>query len=353
MSNLEQDPLETVCVGTAPDGPVAEFLTGRDVVLGGPRGMKVTRTLPNRDRRMVGAWCFIDYYGPETAVMRLPPHPHTGLQTVSWLVQGEILHRDSVGSEQLVKPGQLNLMTAGRAISHSEESPGETVLHGVQLWIALPDSQRKVAPHFEHHQALPELGGAGASVTVILGELGGATSPAQTYTPLVGAEINLDGGAEITIPLRPDFEHALLGLTGAVEVAETETAQETEAETGTEAGSEAGSEAGTEAGTETGTDGGEDAVLEPGPLLYLGSGRDHLSLRARRPARLLLIGGEPFEEEIIMWWNFVGRTHEEIAGYREEWTTGTAFGTVDGFDGAALPAPTLPVTPMRPRGRRR
>ncbi|GIG81233.1 pirin family protein [Planotetraspora kaengkrachanensis] len=339
MSNLEQDPQATVSVGTAPEGPAAEFLTGRDVVLGGPRGMKVTRTLPNRDRRMVGAWCFIDYYGPETAVMRLPPHPHTGLQTVSWLVQGEILHRDSVGSEQLIKPGQLNLMTAGRAISHSEESLSETVLHGIQLWIALPESQRKVAPHFEHHQALPELGVPGASVTVILGELGGATSPARIYTPLVGAEISLDGGAEITVPLRPDFEHALLGLTGAVDVLDAETEQETETDK--------------EKGAAAETDGGEGVVLEPGPLLYLGSGRDHLTLRARRPSRLLLLGGEPFEEEIIMWWNFVGRTHEEIAGYREEWTTGTAFGTVDGFDGASLPAPALPVTPMRPRGRHR
>ncbi|MFD0731162.1 pirin family protein [Planotetraspora mira] len=339
MSNLERDPQETICAGTEAEGPVAELLAGRDVVLGGTRGMKVTRTLPNRDRRMVGAWCFIDYYGPATHLMSVPPHPHTGLQTVSWLVQGEILHRDSVGSEQLIKPGQLNLMTAGRAISHSEESLRETVLHGVQLWVALPESQRNVAPHFEHHQALPVLGGADANVTVLMGELDGATSPAQTYTPLVGAEISLDGGAEIRIPLRPDFEHAVLALTGAFDVV-----TETETETGT------GTATGT--GTEEARDGAE-TFLEPGPLLYLGSGRDHLSLRARRPGRLLLLGGEPFEEEIIMWWNFVGRTPEEIAAYREEWTTGTDFGTVDGFDGSPLPAPTLPVTPMKPRGRHR
>ncbi|MEU8270171.1 pirin family protein, partial [Sphaerisporangium sp. NPDC049002] len=131
MSNLERDPRETVCGGLseAGEGPARDLLTGREVVLGGPRGMKVTRTLPDRDRRMVGAWCFVDHYGPERASMRVPPHPHTGLQTVSWLLEGEVLHRDSVGSEQLIRPGQLNLMTAGRAISHSEESPGETVLH--------------------------------------------------------------------------------------------------------------------------------------------------------------------------------------------------------------------------------
>ncbi|MFC7642812.1 pirin family protein [Streptosporangium lutulentum] len=140
MSDLEQDPQESVCGGLADVAtePVNELLIGRDVVLGGTRGMKVTRTLPNRDIRMVGAWCFLDHYGPEKATMSVAPHPHTGLQTVSWLVEGEVLHRDSVGSEQLIRPGQLNLMTAGRAISHAEVSPSDGDLHGVQLWVALP-----------------------------------------------------------------------------------------------------------------------------------------------------------------------------------------------------------------------
>jgi quercetin 2,3-dioxygenase len=317
MSNLEQDPQESVCGGLADVAaePVSELLIGRDVVLGGPRGMKVTRTLPNRDIRMVGAWCFVDHYGPEKATMRVAPHPHTGLQTVSWLLEGEVLHRDSVGSEQLIRPGQLNLMTAGRAISHSEESPSEVDLHGVQLWVALPSADREVAPAFEHHAALPTLTAPGVRVTVIMGELGGAVSPARIYSPLVGAEVTLDAGGEILLPLRPDFEYAALALSGEVRV--------------------------------DGTD------LDPGPLLYLGTGRSGLGLRAERPGRVLLLGGEPFEEEIVMWWNFVGRSHEEITRFRREWMEGVEFGTVTGVNDPPLRAPELPAVPMKPRGRRR
>ncbi|MCW2882384.1 MAG: hypothetical protein JWQ95_6484 [Sphaerisporangium sp.] len=277
--------------------------------------MKVTRTLPNRDRRMVGAWCFVDHYGPEPASMGVPPHPHTGLQTVSWLLEGEVLHRDSLGSEQLITPGQLNLMTAGRAISHAEESPREAVLHGVQLWVALPDASRDIAPAFEHHPVLPAITAPGVTVTVIAGELGGVTSPARVYTPLVGAEMTFDDQARIGVPLRPDFEYAVITLSGGVEA--------------------------------------DGVDLDPGPLLYLGSGRSDLTLRARRPSRVLLLGGEPFEEELVMWWNFVGRSHEEIQRFRKEWSEGDEFGTVDGFDGEPLPAPALPTTQMKPRGRHR
>ncbi|MBB2913718.1 hypothetical protein FHS43_005027 [Streptosporangium becharense] len=317
MSNLERDPREAVCGGPADTAsePVNELLAGRDVVLGGTRGMKVTRTLPNRDVRMVGAWCFVDHYGPERATMRVPPHPHTGLQTVSWLLAGEVTHRDSVGSEQLVRPGQLNLMTAGRGISHSEHSPAAAELHGVQLWVALPAAHRETAPAFEHHPSLPVLVSPGVRVTVVMGELGGLTSPATTYTPLVGAEVLLDAGAATTLPLRPGFEYAALVLSGGVRV------------------------------------GGTD--LGPGPLLYLGRGRSELSLLAGREGRLLLLGGEPFEEKIVMWWNFVGRDHEEIVRFRREWMEGSAFGTVSGTDDPPLPAPELPMTPLKARARRR
>jgi len=160
MSNLDTAPQETVCDGrAAAAGPVHELLTGREVVLGGTRAMAVSRTLPNRDRRMVGAWCFLDYYGPEDLTsrpgMRVPPHPHTGLQTVSWLFAGEVLHRDSLGNTQLIRPGQLNLMTAGHAISHAEQTPvrHSPTLHGVQLWTALADRYRHGEPHFEHHRS--------------------------------------------------------------------------------------------------------------------------------------------------------------------------------------------------------
>ncbi|GAA3102321.1 pirin family protein [Streptosporangium carneum] len=317
MSNLEHAPRTTECGGPedVAAGPVSELLTGRDVVLGGPRAMKVTRTLPNRDVRMVGAWCFLDHYGPERTAMRVPPHPHTGLQTVSWLVEGEVLHRDCLGNEQLIRPGQLNLMTTGRAISHSEDSPGDARLHGAQLWVALPSAHRHTAPHFEHHPTLPSLSGPGFTATVLMGELGGVVSPARTYSPLTGAEVSLDGGAEVGIPLRPDFEYAVLALSGTARADGTE--------------------------------------LVPGPLLYLGTGRSELALAAEGPTRLLLLGGEPFEERIVMWWNFVGRDHEEIVRFRREWMTGDAFGTVPGTTAAPLPAPELPGVPLKPRGRHR
>lgn len=161
MSNLETQPAEQVCTaGEQGDG--VELLTPRDVPLGGPRSMSVRRTIPQRARSLVGAWCFSDHYGPDdvsaSSGMQVPPHPHTGLQTVSWLFEGEILHRDSVGSFQRVRPGELNLMTAGAGISHSEESPAEArpaLLHGVQLWTALPGSVLGIDPHFEHHGDLP------------------------------------------------------------------------------------------------------------------------------------------------------------------------------------------------------
>ncbi|MDH2427119.1 pirin family protein [Sphaerisporangium sp. TRM90804] len=317
MSNVEREPRETAAGGRddASDGPVRELLAGRPVALGGPRAMRVTRTLPDRRRRMVGAWCFADLYGPETAVMNVPPHPHTGLQTVSWLLEGEVLHRDSLGSEQVVRPGRLNLMTAGRGVSHSEESArGEGVLHGVQLWVALPGADRDVAPAFDHHPELPVLDGDGATVTVVMGELAGLRSPARAYTPLLGAQVDLREGAAVELAVNPRHEYAVLALSGAVEV--------------------------------------EGAEVEPGPLLYLGSGRAGLSFRAPRGARAMLIGGEPFDEEIVMWWNFVGRSHDDILRYRKEWARGTAFGTVPAYDGAPLPAPPLPTTLLKPRGRR-
>jgi redox-sensitive bicupin YhaK (pirin superfamily) len=302
VSNLERDPREILA--RCGIGEESELLAGRAVPLGGPRAMSVSRTLPNVHRRMIGAWCFVDAYGPEVATMRVPPHPHTGLQTVSWLLAGEVLHRDSLGSLQQVRPGQLSLMTAGRGISHAEES-AESLLHGVQLWVALPEADRQTGPAFEHHASLPVLAGPDFAATVIMGTLGGATSPATAHTPLVGAELAVDGDAEV--PLDPRFEHGVLLLGGEVE------------------------------------------PLTHGPLLYLPPGRT--GLRLNGSGRVLLIGGEPFEEEIVMWWNFVGRSHDEIAAFRKEWMEGEGFGEVEGFDGDPLPAPILPGTRLRPRGR--
>jgi redox-sensitive bicupin YhaK (pirin superfamily) len=315
VSSLEADPE----VGTTP--LVVEVLEGAPVALGGPRGLEVTRTLPNKHRRMVGAWCFLDAYGPErldgTAGMRVGPHPHIGLQTVSWLVAGEILHRDSLGSRQEIRPGQLNLMTAGRGISHSEETPvaNSGVLEGVQLWVALPGAERDVAPAFTHHADLPVVAFGEMTATVLMGELGGAVSPARCHTPLLGAELMCENGGPAIVPLRPDFEYAVLVLDGSATVA--------------------------------------GVPAKKGPLLYLGSGRAELELTAEPSTRLMLLGGEPFQERIVMWWNFVGRDHEEIVAAREAWASGTRFGTVRGYDGPSIPAPPMPITRLVARGRTR
>jgi quercetin 2,3-dioxygenase len=326
VSNLEQAPREAPVGGSIDTvgGPAQDLLTGHEVALGGPRAMTVTRTLPNRSRRMVGAWCFADAYGPTDLRlrpgMRVPPHPHTALQTVSWLLAGEVLHRDSLGHQQLIRPGQLNLMTAGRGISHSEETPPQHSpwLHGVQLWVALPESDRRTDPHFEHHGELPVLADGGVDVTVVMGGLGPVTSPARTYTPLVCGDAALGAGSATRLPLRPEFEYAVLTLSGTVRVDDVEPVE-----------------------------------LAPGPLLYLGSGRTELAIGAGAPARLLLLGGEPFDEQLVMWWNFVGRSHEDIVQARDDWQAGVGFGAVQGFDGDRLPAPAMPGTTLRPRGRER
>src|SRR5688572_6375103 len=218
MSNLERDPAELRCGGgtaVADRHPEPELLEPREVPLGGPRAMLVRRTLPHRDRRMIGAWCFVDHYGPTDVVsgpgMQVPPHPHTGLQTVSWLLDGEVHHRDALGSDVRIRPGELALMTAGHGIAHSEQSPAvhPRYLHGAQLWVALPESARDTAPAFAHHTTLPGFTSDGLSATVLMGSLGGATSPGTAHTPLVGADLDLAAGADVELPLEPDFEYAL------------------------------------------------------------------------------------------------------------------------------------------------
>ncbi|MEU5687631.1 pirin [Streptomyces venezuelae] len=319
MSNLDRDAVPSLCGGRGfvVAEPVRELLSPRRVTLG--ESTEVRRLLPNLGRRMVGAWCFVDHYGPDDIAdepgMQVPPHPHMGLQTVSWLHDGEVLHRDSTGSVQTVRPRELGLMTSGRAISHSEESPRSHArfLHGAQLWVALPDSDRHTAPHFEHHADLPQITSPGLTATLLLGTLDGSTSPGTTYTPILGADLALSRGADVRLPLERDFEYAVLAMSG-----------------------------------ETHVDG---VPVLPGSMLYLGCGRTDLSLRAESDAGLMLLGGEPFEEELVMWWNFVGRTNEDIARARADWMNGDRFGAVRGYDGDRLSAPELPAVPLKPRGR--
>jgi redox-sensitive bicupin YhaK (pirin superfamily) len=322
VSNIEAVPVELTCRGGEPGTHAVEVLSARDVPLGGPRAMTVRRTLPQRTRSLIGAWCFADHYGPdEVAVsggMDVPPHPHTGLQTVTWLFTGEVEHRDSLGTHAVVRPGELNLMTSGHGICHSEVStPGATALHGVQLWVALPDAHRRTARAFQHYTPHSiDLGGATARV--FLGSLAGETSPVPTFTPLLGAEIVLEPHARIALGVEPTHEHGVLVDTGTVRLAGTELAR---AELG-----------------------------------YLAAGAATLDVAnpGGEPARVLLLGGTPFDEDIVMWWNFVARSHDEIVAFRDAWERESdQFGRIDGYTGTIqrLPAPALPNARITPRRR--
>jgi redox-sensitive bicupin YhaK (pirin superfamily) len=316
MSNLEATPAELACRRGEPGARKAQVLAARDVPLGGPRAMRVRRTLPQRGRSLIGAWCFADHYGPESvdgiAGMRVPPHPHIGLQTVTWLIAGNVLHRDSLGSEQMIRPGQLNLMTSGRGIAHAEESPAEhdPQLHGVQLWVALPDRSRQAEPAFEHHAELPRARIGGLDLTVFLGSLAAGRSPATVFTEIVGAELAAGADrAAADLPLRPAFEHAIFVAAGAAEVAGSE--------------------------------------LRPASLLYLRPGREHVTITAAPGTRLILLGGVPLGEPLLMWWNFVARTPAEIETAAARWTAG-GFGAVGGYDGEPMPLPPLTAGRLRP-----
>ena len=300
----------------------------------------VRRLLPLRLRRSVGAWCFVDHYGPMSvdgvAGMQVPPHPHIGLQTVTWLLAGDVLHRDSLGSEQMIRPGQLNLMTAGRGIAHAEESPVEhdPLLHGVQLWVALPDALRRVEPSFEHHGELPGARLGGFAITVFMGDLAGARSPATAFSPIVGAELTAADHARARIPLDPAFEHVIFVAAGAAEVGATATSTGRPTDTDTATGDDAGT------CTSDGT------AMGPGQLLYLGTGREHVEVTAAAGSTVFLLGGEPLGEPLLMWWNFVARTPEEIAAAAADWRA-DRFGEVGGYRGERLAAPPLIAERLR------
>ncbi len=206
-----------------PVNTAADVLEARKAAIGD--GTEVRRLLPQRTLRTVGAWCFLDHYGPDDVStgpgMQVPPHPHIGLQTVSWLFEGLVLHRDSLGGRQPIRPGELNLMTAGQGIAHSEESAAgrPAALHGLQLWIALPEQDRFIEPRFAHHADLPVVREGGARVTVVIGEHRGEQSPAELFTPLAGLEVAVPGGDDFVLPVREDFEYAVVAVDGSAVVA--------------------------------------------------------------------------------------------------------------------------------------
>lgn len=284
-----------------------------------PRMVKLTtrtevdikRSIPQPALRRIGAWVFIDHFGPTKQVtgMVVANHPHTGLQTVTWPFAGMVEHRDSVGSVQVLTPGQLNLMTAGRGISHSEISLDRSdSLHAAQLWLALPESVRNIEPFFEHHESLPEIHFGDSVAKVFIGELAGAKSPATTYTPLVGAELQVSG--KLSLPLNQNFEHGILLVSGSLTV-----------------------------------NGTSVAVDE---LAYLPVGE---AAELEGDGVALLLGGAPFEDHIVMWWNFIGRSHAEIVAWREAWNAqGTDWPSFEDKIGGWIPAPELPNVKLQARG---
>lgn len=286
-------------------------------------GVEVRRTLPHRDLKMIGAWCFVDHFGPtkQTDGMVVAAHPHTGLQTVTWLIEGAIEHRDSIGSVQIIKPGQLNLMTAGHGIAHSELSQtGPALLHAVQLWVALPKEDIDTAPEFEHQANLPRFtladGPAGsiATATVLAGEFMGHVAQTNTFSPLLGVEIRVRAGESVEIPLNPAFEHGFMLAEGQIALNNTD--------------------------------------IPVSGLKYLEKGADSANLSAgAQDSIILLLGGEPFGEKILMWWNFIGRSHQDIAKAREEWNSQTnpRFGSFQDSIGGYIPAPDLPNVSLQAR----
>jgi redox-sensitive bicupin YhaK (pirin superfamily) len=285
--------------------PIHQKLVTRNAQIG--EGLTIRRALPHQGRRMIGAWCFFDHFGPldlRRAGLDIGPHPHMGLQTFTWPISGQILHRDSLGSEQVIEPGQVNLMTAGKGIAHSEESLPDSVLHGVQLWIALPDEVRFIQPEFAHYPHLPNLEQDNLSITVVAGELLGLRAPTKVYSPLIGLDLHASKNeARTTLPMNPAFEYGILVLAGSAKI--------------------------------------EEETIETGVLLYLGSGRTELALSLPKDARIFMIGGEPFEEEVLLWWNFVARSREEFVEGINDWNHHRRFGEVKGYQGKRLEAPEI------------
>ncbi|KWD82808.1 pirin family protein [Burkholderia ubonensis] len=301
--------IETPSASSEPGPQAAERYPARAAEVG---ALPIHRALPNRQRKTVGAWCFLDHAGPVALSgdtgMHVGPHPHIGLQTFTWMIEGSVLHRDSLGYEQVIRPGEVNLMTAGRGIAHTEDTE-DTLLpggrfHAVQLWIALPDAHRDRAPAFENYRNLPVHRDGGFTITVLAGAAFDRVSPAQVYSPLVGLDFASDGPARLAMPLDPAFEYAVFALTGDVAV--------------------------------------DGAALEPNVLLYLGTGRDRLELTTEAAARFIVLGGAPFEEDLLIWWNFVARSPAEMAAAADAWNAQRGFGDVQGETAPRMEAPALP-----------
>ncbi len=288
--------------------PDLQLITARSKDVG---GLPVARVLPTRERRLIGAWCFLDHAGPtvfkgDSEGMKVSPHPHTALQTFTWMIEGEVLHRDSLGYEQVIRPGQVNLMTAGYGISHSEDTYGESrQLHAVQLWIALPEAVKDISPRFDHYPTLPRWAEGEIHFHLLVGEYGTYKAPTLTFSPLIGLDIIAKKTARQVLTLRPEFEYGIFAISGSATI--------------------------------------EGQQIKSNELVYLGKNITEISIELASDSHILLLGGEPLNESVLMWWNFIGRTKADIHAAVEEWNQGNPrFGRVFNDEREPTPAPIMP-----------
>lgn len=305
MSNLEREPdFEQVIPGLASK---RRLIAPRRVSLHTRSGATVSRTLPHRELRTIGPWCFIDQFGPvlNQGGMRVAAHPHTGLQTVTWLFSGSVLHQDSLGSKSLIRPNELNLMTAGLGVAHTELSmDSDGSLHGVQLWVALPDSARNSAAKFEHLSEVPSYETSQAKFKVFAGSFAGVTSPASFFSEIIGVQVEALT-SRVELLLVDGWEYGILIVNGSVSLA--------------------------------------GQIINENELFFLSEGCGTVELKTSPNSRFLLLGGAPLNEPIVMWWNFIGRSHEEIVAMREAWESHSdRFPEFENVIGERIPAPQLP-----------
>ena len=279
---------------------------------------KVRRTLPSKPRTMVGPFIFVDQFGPARLPashgMDVRPHPHINLATVTYLFEGAIEHRDSLGTRQVIEPGAINLMTAGRGIVHSERSPAAErpdgpTLYGMQTWLALPDGQEEIEPAFEHvgQSALPLVEGEGVSARVLMGTLWGKTAGVTEHSQTIYADILLDSGASVPIDAGAD-ERAVLVTEGVASL--------------------------------------DGQKLDLYTLYILAPG-EPMTLRGETPSRVMLLGGEAFATKRHVWWNFVSSSRDRINQAKDDWKA-RRFPIVPGDEEEYIPIPEIPMTVSYP-----
>jgi len=279
---------------------------------------KVRRTLPSKPRTMVGPFIFVDQFGPARLPagqgMDVRPHPHINLATVTYLFEGAIEHRDSLGTHQVIEPGAINLMTAGSGIVHSERSPsseraGGPTLYGMQTWLALPDGKEELNPAFEHvdGSALPLVEGDGVSARVLMGSLWGKTAAITQHSQTIYADIMLEAGASVPVDADAD-ERAVLVTEGVASL--------------------------------------DGQKLDLFTLYVLAPGQA-MSLKGETPSRIMLLGGEAFATKRHVWWNFVSSSRDRINQAKEDWKA-RRFPVVPGDEEEFIPIPEIPMTVSYP-----